>query len=165
MTEAVWEEFPQIFKIDECETLQSEVLKNRTLIIAANRAPVTLVKNEDGEIEFQRGGGGLVTALLGLARYVNARWIGCSITEEDRQWREGIIPLENDEGEILVSFVSPDEESYTDYYNVIANPLLWFLQHSMWDFVRTPTFDARTWKACSQRRLCARLKRQINRRW
>lgn len=147
MTEAVWEEFPQIFKIDECETLQSEVLKNRTLIIAANRAPVTLVKNEDGEIEFQRGGGGLVTALLGLARYVNARWIGCSITEEDRQWREGVIPLENDEGEILVSFVSPDEESYTDYYNVIANPLLWFLQHSMWDFVRTPTFDARTWKA------------------
>src|SRR4030066_347437 len=33
------------------------------------------------------------------------------------------------------------------YYNVIANSLLWFIQHSMWDFVRAPVISKATWKA------------------
>jgi trehalose 6-phosphate synthase len=33
------------------------------------------------------------------------------------------------------------------YYNTIANPLLWFLQHSMWDIPRKPIIDRSTWQA------------------
>jgi trehalose 6-phosphate synthase len=41
---------------------------------------------------------------------------------------------------------SPEESAYDGYYKVIANPLLWFLQHSMWDIFRSPTIDRTTWQ-------------------
>ena len=43
-------------------------------------------------------------------------------------------------------FVSSEESAYDGYYKVIANPLLWFLQHSMWDIFRSPTIDRTTWQ-------------------
>jgi trehalose 6-phosphate synthase len=46
-----------------------------------------------------------------------------------------------------VQFLSPDEAAYEGYYNLIANPLLWFLQHSMWDVPRAPVIDRGTWQA------------------
>ena len=36
------------------------------LILVSNRGPVTFARRPDGELERQRGGGGLVTALMGL---------------------------------------------------------------------------------------------------
>jgi trehalose 6-phosphate synthase len=45
-----------------------------------------------------------------------------------------------------VKFVTADEAAYDGYYKVIANPLLWFLQHSMWDIFRSPTIDRTTWQ-------------------
>ncbi|MCK4727265.1 MAG: trehalose-6-phosphate synthase, partial [Anaerolineales bacterium] len=38
-------------------------------------------------------------------------------------------------------------EAYEGYYNVIANPLLWFLQHSMWDVPTSPIINRDTWHA------------------
>jgi len=46
--------------------LIDELLAQRTLIIASNRGPVTLQTDEAGELQFQRGAGGLVTALGGI---------------------------------------------------------------------------------------------------
>ena len=46
-----------------------------------------------------------------------------------------------------MQFLTPDETAYEGYYNVIANPLLWFLQHSMWDVPRAPVIDRDTWQA------------------
>lgn len=129
-----------------CLELEAELLKKRSLIIAANRAPVTFDKNEEGELTYQRGGGGLVTALTGLAKYVDATWVGSAITESDREWREGFIPL-NEHGNIRIKFVIPEEDAYEDYYNVISNPLIWFLQHNMWNIARAPTITRKTWEA------------------
>jgi trehalose 6-phosphate synthase len=129
-----------------CEALQAEFFADRALIIAANRGPVTFQQSEDGTLRFQRGGGGLVTALLGLCRHADATWIACARTEEDAAWREGQVLLE-DGSSIHVKFLSPPEEAYEGYYNVIANPLLWFLQHSMWDVPRAPIIDRATWQA------------------
>jgi len=56
------------------------------------------------------------------------------------------VPLDGG-GEIQVEFLAPDEAAYEAYYNVIANPLLWFLQHSMWDVPRAPIIDRATWQA------------------
>lgn len=44
-------------------------------------------------------------------------------------------------------FVLTEEEAYERYYSVVSNPLLWFLQHHMWDAPRTPTFTDETWSA------------------
>lgn len=130
-----------------CEALQIELLQKWSLIIAANRAPVTLQTDADGEIKFQRGGGGLVTALTGLVEHVDATWIASAITDADRAWKEGTVPL-NEEGDtIRVHFVLPKEAAYDMYYNVISNPLLWFLQHNMWNIARAPTINRDTWKA------------------
>jgi trehalose 6-phosphate synthase len=130
-----------------CEALQAEFFANRALIIAANRGPVTFESCEDGSLECHRGGGGLVTALTGLCRYTaDATWIACARTDADATWATGRVPLE-DGVTVRVQFLSPDAEAYEGYYNVIANPLLWFLQHWMWDVPRAPVIDRATWQA------------------
>ena len=132
---------------EHCEALQAEFLSNRALIIAANRAPVTLDRAEDGTFQVQRGGGGLVTALTDLCRHADdATWIACARTAADAEWQRGRVTL-RDDLRVRVQFLSPDEAAYEGYYNVIANPLLWFLQHSMWDVPRTPVIDRDTWEA------------------
>ena len=133
-----------------CEALQADFFANRALIIAANRAPVTFDRSEGGELEFQRGGGGLVTALIDLCRHTDdATWIACARTDADAEWRQGRVDLEEGLG-VRVQFRAPDEAAYEGYYNVIANPLLWFLQHSMWDVPRAPVIDRTTWQAWEQ---------------
>jgi trehalose 6-phosphate synthase len=130
-----------------CEALQTDFLANRALIIAANRGPVTFETAEDGSLGFQRGEGGLVTALLGLCRHTDVTWIACAQTEADGTWREGNVVLPDYGSTIRVQFLSPEESAYEGYYNVIANPLLWFLQHSMWDVPRAPVIDRAVWQA------------------
>jgi len=130
-----------------CEALQAEFLSDRALIIAANRAPVTMERAEDGTLEVQRGGGGLVTALTDLCRHADdATWIACARTAGDTEWQQGRVAL-RDDLQVRVQFLTPDEAAYEGYYNVIANPLLWFLQHSMWDVPRAPVIDRDTWQA------------------
>jgi trehalose 6-phosphate synthase len=130
-----------------CEALQTDFFANRALIIAANRGPVTFETAEDGGLQFQRGEGGLVTALTGLCRHTDATWIACAQTEADAACREGNVTLSDEGGAIRVQFLSPEASAYEGYYNVIANPLLWFLQHSMWDVPRAPVIDQATWQA------------------
>jgi trehalose 6-phosphate synthase len=130
-----------------CTEFQSEFFADRSLIIAANRGPVTFERDEDGELSYERGGGGLVTALSGMCRYADATWISCARTEWDAEWRSGDVELGDGGNVTHVEFLTPDASVYDDYYNVIANPLLWFLQHSMWDVVTSPVIDRETWRA------------------
>jgi trehalose 6-phosphate synthase len=122
------------------------LLTQRTLILASNRGPVTLRQNENGETEYQRGSGGLVTALSGVLQHAEAHWIACAQTEEDRAWGQGQVSLGESDETVWVNFITPSEEEYEGYYGVIANPLLWFLQHSMWNIFREPTIDQTIWK-------------------
>jgi trehalose 6-phosphate synthase len=134
-------------KRQRCQALQADFFAKRALIIAANRAPVTFVRAEDGEMQAQRGGGGLVTALTDLCRQADdATWIACARTAADAEWQRGRVPLEGGRG-VEVRFLSPREAAYEGYYNAIANPLLWFLQHSMWDVPRAPIINRATWQA------------------
>ncbi len=130
-----------------CKALQSNFFSKRALIIAANRGPVTFEKDEEGEFQHQRGEGGLVTALLGMCHYADATWVACGRTEADAEWQEGDVPLGDGGSNIHVQFLNPDPTAYDNYYSVIANPLLWFLQHSMWDVVKSPVIDRDTWDA------------------
>ena len=130
---------------DRCGELRQNLLNNRKLIIASNRGPVTFHTDAQGQVQPQRGGGGLVTALAGLAQHVEACWIASAQTPEDRAWSKGDMPLGDNGHSIEVQFVAPDAAAYEGYYTVIANPLLWFLQHAMWDIFRAPTIDRTTW--------------------
>ncbi len=126
--------------------LRDEYFGNRPIVIVANRAPVVFEHSADDELTYSRGAGGLVTALSALAQYLPAIWIACARTEADIEWGQGEIMLANDHS-IQVKFINPTEDEFEDYYNVIANPLLWFLQHSMWDLPRYPVINKKTWEA------------------
>lgn len=140
----------------ECREAQAAVLENRSLIIASNRGPISWHFDEDGELKGQRGSGGLVTALTGMAHHLDACWIACTLSDADRTWKGGAVPFgdHEDEREVQVQFVAPSPEAFEGYYNVISNPLLWFLQHSMWDNVRAPTIDSTTWHAWEDGYVC-----------
>jgi len=106
-----------------------------------------LEATQDGRVEPRDAdGGGLVKALLGLCRCADATWIACAQTEADAAWQAGTVPMAGG-GEIRVKFLAPQASAYEGYYNVISNPLLWFLQHSMWDVPRSPVIDYATWQA------------------
>ena len=123
-----------------------DLLTRRTLILASNRGPVTLRKKENEELEYQRGTGGLVTALIGVLQHAEAKWIACAQTGADKAWDEGEVPLGESDEKVWMQFVSPSDAQYEGYYGVISNPLLWFLQHSMWNIFREPTIDQSIWR-------------------
>jgi trehalose 6-phosphate synthase len=133
------------FQSEETRSQVHDLLAQRTLIIASNRGPITLRRNESGDLEYQRGTGGLVTALAGVIQHTEARWIACARTMEDKIWGQGVAPLAEGDQTIWMQFLTPSDESYEGYYRVIANPLLWFLQHSMWNIFREPTIDRTVW--------------------
>ncbi|MFN2237739.1 MAG: trehalose-6-phosphate synthase [Anaerolineales bacterium] len=131
---------------DEWIRLRDEYFGDRKIILAANRGPVKFERTPEGELSYQRGAGGLVTALSALAQYLSATWIACARTDEDVEWGQGDIQLANGH-HIQVKFLNPSPEAYDGYYNVIANPLLWFIQHTMWDLPRFPIINKKTWDA------------------
>jgi trehalose 6-phosphate synthase len=108
-------------------------MAHRKLIVVSNRGPVTHWREHGRRVE-RRGGGGLVTALRGLLERHDVTWIASAMTEEDRA-----VAAEGAPGLVLVAH---DPHAYDLYYNVIANPLLWFVQHSLWGLGFEPELDA-----------------------
>ena len=92
---------------EDSEPLFHTLLEERTLIIASNRGPVTLRQNENGDMEYRRGNGGLVTALAGLVQHAEARWIACARTLEDKVWRQGFVPLGESDEKVWMQFLTP----------------------------------------------------------
>ena len=125
------------------------LLGGRRLIIAANRGPVSFTAASDGSLRPRRGSGGLVTALGEIGRYVPLTWVAAAMGEADRRAAEGSGLLERavPEADVRLRFVTTDRNTYESAYNVIANPLLWFLQHQMWNLPEQPQIDARTMRA------------------
>ena len=41
-------------------------------------------------------------------------------------------------GEFHVRLVVSDDQAYDRFYNVFANPMLWFIQHYLWDLSNAP---------------------------
>jgi trehalose 6-phosphate synthase len=131
-----------------------DLLDGRTLIVVSNRGPVTFHLAEGGRFVSRKGSGGVVTAVSAIARERQPIWIAAAMTEGDRaraklahERGEGLISPPGDRPEFRLRFVVPDEQSYHRYYNEISNPLLWFLQHYLWDTPRSPDITAATWTA------------------
>ena len=113
--------------------------RDRPLVLVSNRGPVTF--QEDGSIK--RGTGGLVTALTGLASHRDAVWIASAMSDDDarvqREHGDEAFPISAPHGgEFHVRFVESDPAAYDGFYNVIANPMLWFIQHYLWDQSNAP---------------------------
>jgi trehalose 6-phosphate synthase len=119
-----------------------QVPDSRPLTIVSNRGPVEFSRGENGERTLSRGGGGLVTALSGLVTHREALWIASAMTDEDNAIAEEAggepVEFELDGVDYEVCLVKSDPVAYDRFYNVIANPILWFIQHYLWDLSNAP---------------------------
>ncbi len=116
--------------------------RDQPLIIVSNRGPAQFEVDAEGERTVRRGGGGLVTALSGLVSHRDALWIASAMTDEDvvvsEQSGGGPVEIAIDGISYRVCLIDSDPEAYDRFYNVIANPILWFIQHYLWDLSNAP---------------------------
>ncbi|MGB7587403.1 MAG: trehalose-6-phosphate synthase [Solirubrobacterales bacterium] len=111
------------------------------LIIVSNRGPAQFERDETGGRTLKRGGGGVVTALSGLVSHRDALWIASAMTDEDvavSEERGGPVEVSINGIDYRVLLVGSDPTAYDQFYNVIANPILWFIQHYLWDLSNAP---------------------------
>ena len=118
----------------------------RKLLVVANRGPVSYGRSSSGERIVLRGGGGLVTALRSLVDHHDVTWIASAMSEEDRavaaeHGGDGFEETARDGSPYRLRLVAHDPNAYDWYYNVVANPTLWFLQHYMWGLPYAPDLD------------------------
>jgi trehalose 6-phosphate synthase len=112
------------------------------LVVASNRGPVSFERDDQGKLVSRRGSGGLVTVLAGVLERDDATWVASAVTEGDREVALRGRKLEG--AAQRVRYVHIPEERFDGYYNGIANGLLWFVHHYLWDIPRTPSFDEGT---------------------
>lgn len=115
------------------------------VLVAANRGPLSYALDAEGTLSARRGGGGLVSGLsAALARRPQALWICAALSDADREAvRRGV-------AEPGVRMLDIDPAVYDGAYNGIANSVLWFTHHHLYDVPREPVFDAqfrRHWEA------------------
>ncbi|HEY1420050.1 MAG TPA: trehalose-6-phosphate synthase [Candidatus Dormibacteraeota bacterium] len=121
-------------------------LPHSSAIVVSNRAP----HDPRPEGGFSRGAGGVITALLTLAEVTAADWVACARTEAERTliaergttWNAPLI-----RSEARLHYVTPTPEQYDQYYSVISNPVLWFIQHYLWDLAQQPIINGRIHRA------------------
>ena len=112
------------------------------LVLVSNRGPATFEREPDGSLSPRRGGGGLVTALTGLVHHRDAVWVASAIGDEDlqasREHGGGSFEMELEGASYRLRLVESEPEAYDRFYNVVANPMLWFIQHYLWDLSNAP---------------------------
>ena len=130
----------------ELNELCTAVFSRRPLILVSNRGPVEHQMSGEGRPEARRGSGSVVTAFSSLAQKFEFTWVASAMGEGDR------IVSNNGQGPHLKSplpahkinlrYVVTPRRVYHKYYNILCNPLLWFLQHYMWNPPYNPNVDA-----------------------
>ncbi len=130
--------------------LCQRMLAERALIFASNRGPVEYNLAPDGSLSAQRGSGGLVTALSSVSRFIPLTWVASAMTDGDRRLaEEATFPIRAPlpDQEIYLHFMVVPRPVYLRFYSVFCNPLLWFLQHYMWNTPRTPNIGRSIYEA------------------
>lgn len=118
----------------------------RRLIVVSNRGPITFQRDANGVRVARRGGGGLVTALRSVVSEHDVTWIASAMTDEDHVVAAESGPdaseqTASDGSGFRLRLVDHDPAAYDWYYNVVANPMLWFTQHYLWGLAATPSVD------------------------
>ncbi len=112
------------------------------LIVASNRGPFSF--GEKGEAS------GVPTDVPAAKR---TTWVSVAATPGDRKAAEaaenGVITAGLPGGH-AARLATPSRRALHRYYNIICNPLLWFLHHRSWGFTHTPNIDREAHTAWEQ---------------
>ena len=129
----------------------------RPVVLVSHRGPVTFGRSADGRTA-KRGAGGLVTALMDLSRQLeDVTWVCGASSDEDAvvaaehrgaaarvalSQPPELVPGDEsgsaDAPVVPLRLVPVDHEEHDRFYNVIANPLLWFIQHGLYGLATAP---------------------------
>lgn len=124
-----------------------DIAENPLIVIASNRGPYKFNQTSDGSFEHRRGSGGLVTALAALAEQLDVLWVASALSDADKAWARQQGDTIREIGGINLRLLISEQDTYDKYYNKVSNPLLWFIQHGLWDMVRNPVLDKDMWDA------------------
>jgi trehalose 6-phosphate synthase len=120
--------------------------------VASNRGPVAYQVDDDGSLHAKRGGGGLVSGLSAIGPDADAVWVCAALGDGDREAvrRTGgrLDPADTGGQRVRMLGIAPDVHAAA--YNGIANSVLWFVHHMLYQTPLEPVFDAefrRQWAA------------------
>ncbi|UGY92109.1 alpha,alpha-trehalose-phosphate synthase (UDP-forming) [Streptomyces gobiensis] len=114
------------------------------ILVASNRGPVSYTLGEDNSLTAKRGGGGLVSGLSAIGPDADAVWICAALGKGDREAvrrNDGRLPVA-DTGDQRVRMLDIPAEVFADAYNGIANSVLWFVHHLLYQIPLEPVFDS-----------------------
>ena len=118
------------------------------IVIVSNRGPVTFSTDESGARTYSRGAGGLVTALNAVSRRQGeAVWVASATSDEDARVAEESRENPYEVEDLRIALVEHDEGAYDLMYNTLANPLLWFVQHGLYNLPYAPVLGDETRRA------------------
>ncbi|MFG3010218.1 trehalose-6-phosphate synthase [Streptomyces cinerochromogenes] len=115
------------------------------VLVASNRGPVSYQVGEDGALHARRGGGGLVSGLSAIGSDADSVWVCAALGDGDRaavrRAEGGLLPAEDTGGQ-RVRMLDIDATVHAEAYNGIANSVLWFVHHMLYQTPLEPVFDA-----------------------
>ncbi|MGW3202731.1 alpha,alpha-trehalose-phosphate synthase (UDP-forming) [Streptomyces sp. NPDC001135] len=114
------------------------------VLVASNRGPVSYTVDEHGSLHARRGGGGLVSGLSAIGADADSVWVCAALGDGDREAVRradgGLLPA-TDTGGQRVRMLDIDAAVHADAYNGIANSVLWFVHHMLYQTPLEPVFD------------------------
>jgi trehalose 6-phosphate synthase len=120
-------------------------VKNAQVLVASNRGPVSYAVDDSGALRARRGGGGLVSGLSAIGSDADSLWVCAALGDGDREAvrraGSGLLPAEDSGGQ-RVRMLDIDARVHADAYNGIANSVLWFVHHMLYQTPLEPVFDA-----------------------
>ncbi|MCK7628038.1 trehalose-6-phosphate synthase [Streptomyces sp. RS10V-4] len=145
--------------VSETVSERSAVPPGAEVLVASNRGPVSYTLGEGGELTARRGGGGLVSGLSAIGQAprggqppegapgggrADALWVCAALGEGDREAvrRSGGLLDTADTGGQRVRMLDIPADVHTAAYNGIANSVLWFVHHMLYQTPLEPVFDA-----------------------
>jgi trehalose 6-phosphate synthase len=109
------------------------------MIVLSHRGPFRFERSSNGSFTPHRGAGGLVSALSPLlVAQGDAKWVAAAMSDGDREAARAGATRGLD---IDLRLLDIDPSQHRMHYDVIANGVLWFLFHGMFDRIRRPRFD------------------------
>src|SRR5262245_32554734 len=115
------------------------------VLVASNRGPVSYTQGDDGQLTAKRGGGGMVSGLSTVADNEDMLWVCAALSDGDRAAARragegGLLPLHGSTGGSAIRMLGLPESVFQHAYNGVANSVLWFVHHMLYDTPNRPGF-------------------------
>ena len=129
--------------VEQILAVSKRLTSSRNLVIAANRGPLSFTEDHTDEL-MPKLDSSYGSELFVSLTDVPITWIAGAVGASDRRAANELSTSDNViKSDVLpsdwsVRFVSPPRRVHHKFYNIICNPLLWFLVHGSWSPTFTP---------------------------